>query len=67
MEIYALKSYPIFGVETRVNDPVHVEIEIVKFQFVRVWLAGIDRNFDAIDFNRFFFDHILHHQRILLR
>ncbi|KAJ8627279.1 hypothetical protein MRB53_020586 [Persea americana] len=48
------------------NDSIHVEIEIVEFHVVRVRLAGIDRDRDALDHDRFFFDHVNNNQRILL-
>ena len=62
-----MKMYPIFGVKTWMNDSIHVEVEIIEFEAVRVWFTGVHRNRDAVDHDGLFFDDIDHHQRILLR
>lgn len=62
-----LEAYPIFGMKTGMDDSVHVEIKIVEFEVVRVRLAGVDGDRDAVDHDRFFFDHVHNNHRILLR
>ena len=49
------------------NDAVHVEIEVIVFDVVRVLLARIDGDLNAVDYDRFLFDRVHNHHRILLR
>jgi len=60
------KCYPILGVEAGMNDAIHVEVEVIVFNVVRVLLARIDRDLNAVDYNRFLFDRVHNHHRILL-
>jgi len=33
-----LAEKPVFWMSTRVNNPVHVEVEIIKFNIIWIWL-----------------------------
>lgn len=60
------KSYPILGVKAGMNDAIHVEVEVIVFDVVRVLLARIDRDLNAVDDDWFLFDRVHNHHRILL-
>jgi len=60
------KCYPIVGVEAGMNDAVHVEVEVVVFDVVRVCLARIDRDLNSVDNDGFLFDRVHNHHRIFL-
>ena len=47
------KCYPILGVKARMNDAIHVEIEVIVFDVVRVLVARIDGDLNAVDYDRF--------------
>ena len=38
----------VFWMCTWVDDSVHVQVQIVKFNLVGVWFGGINRNTDSI-------------------
>lgn len=48
----------VFGVEARVDDPIHVEIEVVELYAVRVRARGVGGDSDAIDDLGSFLDHL---------
>ena len=61
------KTYPVFRVEARMDDTVHVKVEIIVFEIVRVRFTSINRDLDALDFDSLFLDDVRHYQRVLLR
>ena len=61
------KTYPVFRVEARMDDTVHVKVEIIVFEIVRVRFAGVHRDLDSLDFDSLFLDDVRYYQRILLR
>lgn len=61
------EAYPILRVEAGVDDPVHVKVEIIVLEPVRVRLGGIDRDLHAINLDLLLLHHIHHHHGILLR
>lgn len=52
--------------EAGVDDPVHVEVEIVEFDAVRVWTARVDGTGDTIDDCGHLFEHVDHRERVSL-
>ena len=67
MNKLGLGLYSILGVEARVYDAVHVEVEVIVFDVVRVLLARIHRNRNAVNHHRFLLDGVDNHHRVLLR
>ena len=61
------EKYQSFGMKTRVNDSIHVKIEIVELHTVRVRAGGVDRDRNAADIKRRFFHDVGDCKRILLR
>ncbi len=47
-----MEVIPIFRVSARMDDAVHVEVEVIELNLIRVRLRSIDRRTDAIDFWR---------------
>lgn len=52
--------------EAGVDNPVHVEVQVVVFDVVGVGLAGVNGDGDSIDDNRLFLNDVDHHHRVLL-
>lgn len=61
------KTYPILGMETGMNDPIHVQVEVIIFQLIRVRHGRVNRNLHIADHLYLFFYHINHRQRVLIR
>lgn len=40
----------VFWMCTRVNDTIHIQVQIIKLHLIRVWFACINRSLDAIAF-----------------
>lgn len=53
--------------KTRVNDSIHVKIEIVELDTVRVRAGGVDWDRNAADIKRRFFHDVGDCKRIPLR
>ena len=49
------------------NDPVHIEVEVVELEAVGVGLGGVDGDPDALDLDGLLLHHVHHHHRVLLR
>ncbi len=47
-----MEVIPIFRVSARMDDAVHVEVEVIELNLIWVRLRSIDRRTDAIDFWR---------------
>ena len=50
--------------EARVDDPVHVEVEVVKLEAVGVWARGVGGHEDAVDDVLVLLDAILDDERV---
>lgn len=42
------KSLLVFWMSTRMNDAVHVQVQVVKLHFIGVGLGRVDRSTDSI-------------------
>ena len=60
-------TYPVLRVETRMDDPVHVQVEVVEFLAVRVGRARVHGARRAVRLEGLIFDHVLDDERVLLR
>lgn len=47
--IFILWCCLVFRMTTRVNYPVHVQVQVVEFYIVRIWLGSVNWNFHSID------------------
>jgi hypothetical protein len=60
-------AYPIFWVETGVDDAIHVKVQIVILYPIWIRLSCIDWNLHALDDTLLFFNDVYHNKRILVR
>jgi len=60
-------AYPILGVEARVDDAVHVQVQVVELGSVRVGRARVHGARRAVRLPRFILDHVFDDEGVLLR
>lgn len=60
-------AYPIFRMETGVDDVIHIKVQIVELNPAWIRLSYINWNLNALDDMLLFFNDVYHNKRILVR
>lgn len=61
-------TYLAFGVKTRVNYTIHIQVQVIKLNAIRVWLRYVDGpGRTPFILSGFFLHHIYDTQRVPIR
>lgn len=58
-------TYPILRMEARVNDAVHVKVQVVVFA-IRVWFGRVHRHLDPVNELHLVLYHVDNDERVLV-
>ena len=60
-------THPVLGVEARVNDTIHIQVQVVELDAVRVRRAGVHGTRRAVGLPGLILDDVLDDEGVFLR